>query len=232
MPSNNVTPIGVILFYHGQSERSTTDLTLVEKNPLPAYLKVDGVRDGIEIPFIVIAPQEEPSQAWWGKALDGVRIAQSFNLPIHKCGLSLGSMVDAEIINNFGTVPFASLATVCGKINEVTFPNTIAELKKIPTIHYYDPSDKTIAEGYTSVKSVYTKLKALGADTTMVEYTGEGHEVWDKAYDGNAANGYTKWLMSKFAATPPPVDIKDPIVEIYLLNGKLTYRSASGLIFN
>lgn len=225
----NFTPRGVVLFMHGIGERGT-DISFVERNPLPLYLGVDGVRAGVEIPFIVIAPQETLNDEWNGRALEVVKIAQSFGLPIHQCGLSLGSMKVPEVINALGYNPFTTVATVCGKLNE--FTNTFAELKKIPTLHYYGTADNTIANGYLSVKLLAGKLKAAGADCTYVEYVGDGHSIWNKAYDPKASNGYINWLLSKTGLPPVVEPVKDPIIEIYLLNGKLTYKSASGLVFN
>lgn len=225
IPSNGVKPIGTILFYHGFGERSTTDLTLVDNNGLPAFLKVDGVKDGIEIPFIVLCPQEEPPQEWWGRAIDCVKLAQTFNLPIHKCGLSLGSMVDAEIEKDLSG-SFSTIATCCGKINE--YPNTFTEFGKIPTLHGYDASDKTIANGYASVKSMHDRLKSAGKDSTFIEYTGIGHEIWTKFYDSKQATNYISWLMSKVSA--PPVPVKDLVIEQYLENGSLYNKTQSGKI--
>lgn len=228
VPSNGVIPIGVILHYHGLGERSTTDLTLVERNGLPAYLAVDGVRAGIEIPFIVLCPQEEPPAEWWARASDFIKCAQGFNLPIHKAGLSLGSMIDAEIINTLVTNPFATIATCCGKINE--FTNTIAELGKIPTYHAYDPSDKTIANGYTSVKSVSDKLKAAGKDCTRIEYTGIGHSVWNKFYNPKEPTNYITWLLSKTSIVVSPIpDPQDDVIRTYYQSGKIHFVTKSGL---
>ena len=230
IPSNGVKPIGTILFFHGYGERSATDLTLVDNNGLPAYLKVDGVKDGAEIPLIVICPQEEPPAEWYSRAIDCVDLAKIFGLPIHKCGLSLGSMVDSEIINHFGVNPFRSIASCCGKINE--FPNTITEFGKVPVISYYDPADKTVQNGagYASTKSVHDKLKAAGKDSTMIEYTGVGHGVWAPAYKPGGANNYIDWLMSKvnIGVTPiPPVE-KEAIREQYIENGKLVTMGVNG----
>lgn len=232
IPSNGIIPKGVILFYHGMGERSTTDLSLVERHGLPAYIAVDGIRSGVEIPFIVLCPQEEPPAEWFSRASDFIKHAQSFGLPIHKCGLSLGSMVDAEIINKLGPDVFATIATCCGKINELT--NTFTEFGKIPTIHYYDPADKVIQKGagYASVKAMHTKLKAAGKDSTMIEYTmpiGQEHNVWTRAYKPTEPNNYFTWLNSKTNIVVPPAPIKDPITQIYILNNKLTFESQAGV---
>ena len=232
LPSNGVKPIGVILFYHGMGERSTSNLSLVEANPLPKFLKVDGVRDGVELPFIVLAPQEEPPSEWYGRAIDCVKLAKTYNLPIHKCGLSLGSMIDAEILNNPETLNcFASVATVCGKINE--YPTTLESLKKIPTIHFYGTADNTIANGYASVKAMYNKLKSSGADTTLVEYQGAGHSIWNQAYSTTALNGYLNWLKTKFPAVPvePPVPVTRLNIvktEVDISTGRIIHTDVNG----
>ena len=229
IPSNGVKPIGVILFYHGLGEISSTDLTLVERNGLPNFLAVDGVRAGVEIPFIVLCPQEEPPGQWYSRASYYVECAQSFGLPIHKAGLSLGSMIDAEIINTLGFNPFATIATCCGKINE--FSNTMFELGVIPSYHAYDPADTTISNGYSSVKSVTDRLTAAGKDCKRIEYTGIGHSVWNKFYNPKEPTNYFDWLKSKTGTVvTPPAPVQDPIVETYLLDGVLTFKSASGKI--
>lgn len=230
IPSNGVAPIGVILHYHGLGEINSTNLSLVERNGLPAFLKVDGVRDGMEIPFIVICPQEEPPNQWYGRAIDCVKLAQTFKLPIHKCGLSLGSMVDSEILKDLPGC-FATIATCCGKINE--YGNTFTELGKIPTLHGYDPKDGTIANGYASVKAMHDRLKSSGKDSTYIEYTGIGHGIWGRFYDLKQPNNYISWLMSKVSVTPPvdpPIPVEDDIVRsFYTTDGKIHHITKSGL---
>lgn len=217
-------PKGVVQFMHGKGQIGT-NLAQVEETHLPKGLDVDGVRGGTELQFTVVAPQEEPGQEWWGRALTAVKIAQSMNLgKPHYTALSLGAMCVDNILHEMGDV-FASAALVAGQFEQAYENNSFECLKKIPTIFYYGNNDHVITGGYDSTKKMYERLKAAGADTTFIEYPGRGHDIWPESY-----THYVGWINAKFPSVPvePPVSTKEDIAQQYIENGKLVTIGING----
>ena len=223
IPSGGVAPIGVILFLHGKGEIGT-NIAQVEHNELPKALAVEGVRAGLELPYIVIAPQEEPGQEWWGRALTAVEIAQSMGLgKPHFTGLSLGAMAIDNILHSMGDV-FASVAPVAGGYEDELKAGTFELLKSIPTRHYYGTDDEVIDYGYSSTKKIVNALKNAGADATFVEYAGRGHNIWPEAYAD-----YAQWLEEKFGTGGEPVPVQDDVVENWVEGTNIFFKSKSGV---
>lgn len=210
---------GAVLFLHGMGEKGS-DITKVENNDIPKQLK-----NGLEVPYIVIAPQLPSAMGGWWANTTGpiITMMKGYNLDLHITGLSLGAMDVPTIIGENPGV-FKTVATVCGKIDNAYKAKIYAEIQKIPSIHYYDPTDGTIAYGYSSVKSMVDYFKPLGADINLVELKGSpnAHTIWPQAY---LPANYWAWLDSKVTTL---VVVKDPIVETYLLDGVLHFKSASG----
>jgi predicted peptidase len=216
------SPRGVVLFLHGQGEIGT-DLTKVEHNELPKMLDVDGVRGGTEMPFMVLAPQEEPPQEWYGRAITVVHIAESKNLgKPHYTGLSLGAMCFDNVASDLGDA-FQSVALVAGSFEDYNKQKAFDVLKKIPSVFYYGDQDTQIPYGYTSTKKMYDALKAAGADTTFINYPGRGHDIWPDAYAH-----YVGWLNTKFSGTTPPPPLEEPVTEIKMKGQIISFKSATG----
>jgi len=192
---------GAILYLHGIGEKGT-DPTLIENNEIPKQLK-----NGLEVPYIVVAPQLPSNQGgWWANTTDPIiSMMQTYNLNLHLTGISLGGMVIATLVYQKPGV-FKTAASVCGKFDPPDNPTgalMITAMSKIPSIHYYDPTDVTIPYGYGSIKSMCDQLKAQSADVTFITLTGNPspHVIWPQAY---ATNQYWQWLASKVTPTPPP----------------------------
>lgn len=193
---------GAILYLHGISERGT-DPTLIENNEIPKQLKA-----GLEVPYIVVAPQLPSSQGgWWANTTDPIiELMKTYKLDLHITGISLGGMAVATLVYSKPGL-FKTAASVCGKLDAPDNPTAAlmtTAMGLIPTIHYYDPTDVTISYGYGSIKAMCDQLKAQGKDVTLVLLTGSpsAHVIWPQAY---ATTQYWQWLASKVApVTPPP----------------------------
>ena len=200
-----LTPIGVILFLHGKDERGN-DIkdgvpSIIERNEIPKQ----AAQADFEQPYIIIAPQLPSSMGGWWPNITGpiIEYVGLLGLDVHLSGLSLGSMVGPTLVkDNPGF--FKTLVTSCGKVDFIDQPSLnalYAELAKVPSIHYYDPSDTTIADGFGSITRLYTALKGK-VDITLKLVTGVGspHAVWPVAY---ATQNYWAWLASKQAQPAP-----------------------------
>ncbi len=205
-PANVATAKSVVIILPGIGEKGS-DLTIIESHiAVAAALKA-----GTFAPNrIVLFAQLPTSQGGYYANTVGpvVTYAKQFNLPIDFSGLSLGGM---GVGLNLPVYPgvFRSAMTCPGKVEaNVTAGPTWPAIyydsayKKLPSIHYYDPADNTIANGYTSTKALVTKLQAAGKkDITLIELPGKGHNVWDYAY--SAAN-YWAWLDALDTPVAPP----------------------------
>lgn len=192
---------GAILYLHGIGEKGT-DPTLIENNEIPKQLK-----NGLEVPYIVVAPQLPSNQGgWWANTTDPIiAMMQTYKLDLHLTGISLGGMVIATLVYQKPGV-FKTAASVCGKFDPPDNPTAslmITAMSKIPSIHYYDPTDVTIPYGYGSIKSMCDQLKTANADVTFITLTGNPspHVIWPQAY---ATNQYWQWLASKVTPVAPP----------------------------
>jgi len=193
------TPQGTILFLHGQGEKGNDikdgTTSIIERNEIPKLC----ITAGFEVPYIVIAPQLASNQGGWYANTTGpiIQMCVNLGLPVHLTGLSLGSMVGPTLIADNPGV-FSSLATCCGKM-EVSDPTKLLtlykELLRIPSVHYYDPTDQTIAYGYLSIKSMCDIMKSRGADCTLFNLSG-GHSIWSQAYN---LTHYWAWLQTKIS---------------------------------
>jgi predicted peptidase len=214
---------GAILFLHGLGERGT-NITLLENLEIPKQLK-----NGLEVPYIVVAPQLPSSMGGWYSNITYpiIEMMKTYNLDLHVTGLSLGAMTVPTLVSEKPGV-FKTASTVCGKVEGSIKAAILLEMGKIPSIHYYDPADVTISYGYSSVKNMVDELKLLGKDINLVLFKGSpnAHTIWPQAY---ATTQYWQWLASKTTVTPPPVAAA-PIDKQYRIGNDMFIESG-GLIF-
>lgn len=227
-PPKGTVVQGAILYLHGIGERGNTvaDLSLIERNDIPKQMA------SITVPYIVIAPQLPTALGGWYENITNPMVELINSLPGHHhiTALSLGAMrVTIVLMENPGV--FQSASTVCGK-NDVadvaSITKVLTELDKIPSIHYYDPLDQTIANGYGSIKTLTDQLIQSKADCTLqlINMSGsDHHSIWPIAYQ--QAN-FWQWLNSK--VTPPATLPLDPVVktEYDSTNNNIIYTTQSG----
>lgn len=224
---------GSVLFLHGIGERGT-DITLVEHNEIPKQC----LDPNFEVSYIVIAPQLPLNFGGWWESYTNplVSLMKTQSGHKHLTGISLGGMrIEVILVENPGV--FDSASSICGK-NDVPIMGQkyvdilTAELTRMPTIHYYDPADKTIqngdGSGYVSIKAMCDQF-AGKADITFVELSNPSnhHAIWPIAYQ---SGNFWKWLDSK--VSPPPAPVPDPVVSMSLVNGILVLTTQSGKTVN
>lgn len=214
---------GAILFLHGMGERGS-NITMLENLEIPKQLK-----NGLEVPYIVVAPQLPSSFGGWYSTITYpmVELMRTYGLDLHLTGLSLGAMTVPTLIYE-KTGVFKTAATVCGFVDGTMKTRIFAEMAKIPSIHYYDRNDQTIAYGYLSIKEMVDQLKPQGRDINLVLLTGSSgaHAIWGQAY---ATNQYWQWLDSKTGTASPPATTT-PIDKQYRIGNEM-YIESGGLTF-
>ena len=207
-PASGTGAKSVVIILPGKGERGT-DPTIIENNIGVAKALKAGT---FSVNRIILFQQIPTSQGGFyaNTIAPLIAYAKTFGLPIDFSGLSLGGMGVSLNLPLYGS-QVRSAMTCPGNVE----PNKpldqygpavdyIAPYRTIPSIHYYDPADNTITNGYASISSLVTKLQAEGKkDISLILLPGKGHNVWDYAYGG--AN-YWAWLdaLDGIVVSPPP----------------------------
>ncbi len=93
----------------------------------------------------------------------------------------------------------------------------------ITRYNYYGNRPTQMIDGISRPCHYLNTLTTTGVDPHA--------DAWLKAYDTTAGkDSLLTWIKQQFSPSlPPPVPTKDPIVETYILDGKLTFKSQSGI---
>jgi len=229
----------VVIILPGKGELGS-DPTIIESHIKVAAALKAGT---FSVNRVILFQQLASSQGgFYGNTIGPlIAYAKTLGLPIDFSGLSLGGMgVGANLPYYPGVI--RSAMTCPGKVeqNVAAGPMTSAGVpqwpavdyvdayRKVPSIHYYDPADLTIQDGYSSTKNLVTKLQTEGKkDISLIELPGYGHDVWDYAY--SQAN-YWAWLDALDAPVQKP--ILDPVVKMDfdILNNVVIYTTQSGKV--
>ena len=200
----------VILFLHGAGERGGDCERQTQIGLGPA------IRKQMEsFPAVVVFPQCRQDSVWIGtmeelalKALDKtIKECNGDPERIYLTGLSMGGY-GTWYLAAYYPKKFAAIAPVCGGILPPPgrlFPrNAIAlipknqphetiakKIGKTPVWIFHGSADPVII--VTESREMNDALKALGGNVKYSEYSGVGHNSWDRAY---TENGFVDWLLS------------------------------------
>lgn len=204
----------VVIILPGIGEKGS-DPTIIESHIKVAAALKAGT---FSVNRIILLQQLASNQGgYYGNTIGPlIAYAKTLGLPIDFSGLSLGGMgVGANLPYYPGVI--RSAMTCPGKVEQNVYAGPIQAngqpqwpavdyvdaYRKLPSIHYYDPADNTIIDGYSSTKNLVTKLQVEGKkDISIIELPGYGHDVWDYAY--SQAN-YWAWLEALDTPVAPPV---------------------------
>jgi len=202
----------VILFLHGAGERGDDNLTQTRVGLGPAILRQQDTFNSI-----VVMPQC-PANRWWSepemqamalRSLD--QTAKEFRADASRTyltGLSMGGYGSWTMA---ATNPnrFAAIAVVCGGVRPppgLNLPQAMmgfaaeadpygavaARVGKTPVWIFHGDAD--LAVPVSESRKMVEALKAAHGDVRYNEYSGVGHNSWDKAY---AEPELFPWLMSQ-----------------------------------
>ena len=164
----------LLLFLHGAGERGQ-DLQRVKRHGVANI-----VEEQPEFPFVVVAPQCPPREAWAPEPLLALldAIAQHYDVDPERCyvtGLSMGG---------FGTwavalaAPhcFAAIAPICGGGD----PARVGAIRHLPVWAFHGARDPIVSL-QRSVEMVEA-LRQCGGNVRCTVYPEAGHDAWTATY--------------------------------------------------
>ena len=209
----------LVVFFHGSGERGTDNAAQL-KNGVKLFL---APKNRAEFPCFVLAPQCPPNQQWvdmpWGtdsgtqpeqpsKSLQLVIdvidvLPKEFSLDANRLyitGLSMGGFASWDLATRLPN-RVAAAVPICGGGDE----KAAARAAKVPIWAFHSDDD-------TSVKTIRTRnmvaaIKAAGGQPKYFEYSGLGHNSWDKTY---REPELLPWMFAQRAGQPDTFELKTP----------------------
>jgi predicted peptidase len=194
-PESSSGSYPLVLFFHGAGERGVDNQKqLIHGTSL--YLQPE---NRLAYPCFVLTPQCPEGQQWvdmpWG-AESGERPPQpsvAMNLAlqilnrvihdypvdtnrIYVTGLSMGGFAAWDCITRFPQ-RFAAAVPICGGGDEKTVTPEVAQ---VPVWAFHSDDDTTVKVWRT--RRMIEAMRQAGGQPKYMEYTGLGHNSWDKAY--------------------------------------------------
>lgn len=174
----------LILFLHGAGERGSN----LEKAAVHGPLRE--VREGREMPFIIIAPLCPMDSDWDVEMLnvlldDTIKRYRVDKDRVYLTGLSMGGH---GVWNLAARYPdkFAAIIPICG-----WGPAYLAhKLKNVPVWAFHGEKDKVVP--FERTEKLVNLLKKNGGKVKFTPYPKAGHDSWTKTYDNPRIY---KWLL-------------------------------------
>jgi pimeloyl-ACP methyl ester carboxylesterase len=181
----------VIIFLHGGSSRGN-DLKRVKANGIP-----DRLERGMNIPFIVIAPQCPVDKRWETDDWFGVLFAEisaRYRIDtdrVYLTGLSLGGSGTWFLAMKYPSV-FAAIAPICGKTSHIQFiADSASKLAGVPIWIFHGKDDEVV-----DPQETYRIAKRL--DECSVSYSlslFEGHRHWQTPWEVYGGDEIYAWFL-------------------------------------
>lgn len=178
----------LMLFLHGAGERGD-DLEKVKKHGPPKLIAA-----GMELPFIVVAPQC-PTDAWWESTgqvialialLDEIQAAHRVDLDRVYCtGISMGGYGTWRLACEFPD-RFAAVAPICGGGR----PFLARAMKDLPAWVFHGAKDPVVP--LSESEKMVEALKRAGGTVEFTVYPEALHDSWTETYDNPAV---FDWLL-------------------------------------
>jgi predicted peptidase len=173
----------LLLFLHGAGERGTNVQDVAINGPLKL------IKQGRELPFIIVAPQCPNGQDWADEPL--LKLLEHVNKEyavdtnrVYLTGLSMGGYATWRL-GMLHPEKFAAIAPVCGggSLLDVILPGRgRAALKHLPIWAFH--GDKDTAVPPEESERMVNLLKKLGVkEVKLTIYPDAGHDSWTETYN-------------------------------------------------
>ncbi len=184
----------LVLFLHGSGERGSNLQTVTVHGP-PKL-----VRQGRDLPFILLAPQCPADEHWQNEVLLGLidRIIASHRVDtnrVYLTGLSMGGY-GTWYLGMKHPERFAALAPICGGgqvLDVLLADNRKSELQRMPVWAFHGLKDTVVP--VSESEQMIAALKKLGnPDPRLTLYPDAGHDSWMATYDNP---DFFTWLLAQ-----------------------------------
>jgi predicted peptidase len=212
----------LVLFLHGAGERGTNNTAQLIHG---TRLYLDPAQRQ-KFPCFVVAPQCPTGQQWvampWdtergvqppqpsepmqlaSELLDSLLTKYSIDPErLYVTGLSMGGFGTWDAITRWPN-RFAAAAPVCGGGDENVAPRAV----KTPVWAFHSNDDNTVKVSRT--RNMIAALRAAGGQPKYFEYSGLGHNCWDRAY---REPEFLPWLFAQRLGQPDTYQLHTPAPE-------------------
>lgn len=164
----------LLLFLHGSGERGQE----IERVSIHGPLKE--VRQGAELPFVIVAPQVPEGQRWTPERLDAVMadVRADYRIDeerMYLTGLSMGGYGAWDYAMSRPGL-FAAVAPICGG-GQAHFA---CVLQDTPVWVFHGAEDTVVPVERS--RELVRALEGCGGDVQYTEYPDAGHDSWTKTY--------------------------------------------------
>ncbi len=217
----------LVLFFHGAGERGVDNESQL-KHGTRLFLQ-PASRE--QFPCFVLAPQCPTGQQWvdmpWGTlsgtrpekssaamqlALDILdRVCREYPVDasrLYVSGLSMGGYASWDCLTRFPG-RFAAVVPVCGGGDEKTITPAAA---KVPVWAFHSEDDNAVK--VVRSRNMVEAMKRAGGEPNYFEYTGLGHNSWDRAY---GEPEFLPWMFAQKLGQPDSFLLKTPAPQLPLV---------------
>ncbi|MBN2890346.1 MAG: prolyl oligopeptidase family serine peptidase [Bacteroidales bacterium] len=164
----------LILFLHGAPQRGS-NIEVLKDEALPKELE-----NGLNIPFIVVAPHCPIGESWDPQKLydfynEMLKLYRIDKNRVYITGFSMGGFGLLKFVRDYPGL-FAAAAPVCSGGSKY-FAETIAS---VPMWFFHGQEDKVI--DIENTRELVEELKKFGADIDFTIYPDLAHDVWTPTY--------------------------------------------------
>ncbi len=185
----------LLVFLHGSGEKGngTTELSRVLVHGPPKLIK-----NGRDLPFIVISPQLPSSQGGWPASLVDELINKAIadfhvdTTRMYVTGLSLGGYGTwAYAVSKPGRL--AAVVPIAGGGSS----GQACTMKNVPTWAFHGDADGTVnvSGSVNMVNAINACTPAPAVAARLTIYPGVGHDSWTRTYDGSAGHDIYTWML-------------------------------------
>jgi predicted peptidase len=190
----------LMLFLHGAGERGNNIKKIVTHGPLKE------IKNGRELPFIIVAPQCHEDEYWNTYALEALL---DFILHKHRVdsdriyvtGLSMGGLGTWDCADLFGR-RIAAIAPICPPMRRAFRPESTTNL---PVWCFHGAMDPVVPMNEVTLS--ISRIRKAGAKVKFTVYPEAGHDSWTETY---ANDEFYTWLLSRKLSDRKLIKSKQP----------------------
>ena len=183
----------LILFLHGSGERGA-DYEILRSHGI-----LGAIEEGLQLPFIVVAPQCPTNQGWDAHHPALIQIvkdiAESYRVDqdrMYLTGLSMGGAGAWYLATRYPNY-WAAVVPICGMSNRFGgFPACLQNITHIPVWAFHGAKDDVIPVEAT--EELVKALEGYGGNVKFTVYPEAGHDSWSVTYRNSELY---RWMLKQ-----------------------------------